>query len=174
MRKLFLIILGLVAVSFVYGQNFNVSVSGSVDFGDGLTLVGEAGSDFSTVLESQSGLSLTVAYSSGSIIAYWLYPNRPWKLTVGMTGSSDWNSDVLQLEMKRNVSSGSLINGWFAGSKYIAGFERYEPLTEGINSEIYGRHGIQNIQFDFRIKGASVVLGAKYFETDVVFTVYDN
>ncbi|WP_347838900.1 hypothetical protein [uncultured Draconibacterium sp.] len=174
MRKLFLIILGLVAVPFVYGQNFNVSVSGYVDFGDGLTLVGEAGSDFSAVLESQSDLSLTVAYRSGSILAYLFNPDRPWKLTVGMTGSSDWDSDVLRLEMKRNVSSGSLIYGWFAGPKYIAGFESYETLTEGINSEIYGRHGIQNIEFDFRIKGASVILGAKDFETDVVFTVYDN
>ncbi|AHW61847.1 hypothetical protein SAMN05444285_10210 [Draconibacterium orientale] len=174
MSKLLLIIIGLIAAPFVYGQNFNVTVSGYVDFGDGLTLVGEAGSDFSTVLESQSDLGLTVAYSSGSVLAYLFNPDRPWKLTVGMTGSSDWDSDVLQLEMKRNVSSGSLIYGWFARPKYIAGFENYETLTAGINSEIYGRHGIQDIQFNFRIKGASVVLGAKDFETDVVFTVYDN
>ncbi|MGC9353277.1 MAG: hypothetical protein ACP5D9_05530 [Mariniphaga sp.] len=166
--KVFSTVVFLILIAhFVCGQQLNVEIQGEADFGNLLNPVCEAGDDYNSYLEDESGVFISVLYSN--VFDYLFNPNKKWSIYVHKS-DVDWPSDF-SLKVRR-TGNGSRV--WFGSGVNINHGVNYQEIT---NNPVYffrGRHGISNIPLAFQLSGFSVTMGAGDFETSIVFTVYDD
>ena len=173
MKRAFTLIVFLLFCTLSQAQSFYVQYSGTPNFDSGFTTLTEAGRDFSPIIYSSSTTRISVYYQN-----FWDYiyrPNRPWKIRFHVNNIySNWKYGRMYLEMRR-IGTGSVVHGYYSGNTpQIFGYEHYTRLHHNNNDELWGWHGIANIPFKFRLRGASVFQGAGDFSATVTFTVYDR
>ena len=170
MKKTIFFLAFVLTANFICGQDLRIDVSGSASFNNSQYIITEAGEDFPSSIESETSLYVSVQYN-GSWLAYLFNPDKQWRVFIHKS-DLNWDSD-LALSAER-TGTGSIINNWWAQPLYITGGSSFQNIT---NTPVYffrGRHGIVNIPVSFKLTGASLTMGAKDFETNVVFTVYDE
>jgi len=149
-------------------QSMKVEITGDVSFNNSQYTIGEAGEDFSPSIESESSIYLSVDYTN-----YWdkvFNPNRKWKIHVHKADIK-WNQNLV-IEAKR---SGNGSRPWYGtGMVKIGDGINFQPITNAPTYFFNGRNEILNIPIVFKIRGASVVMGAQEFETNIILTVYDD
>ncbi|RIH64043.1 hypothetical protein D1164_17075 [Mariniphaga sediminis] len=153
---------------WVAGQQLKVEIEGDANFSNSLIPVREAGEDYSSTIEHESSLYISVLYVN--YFDYWFNPNKKWSVYVHKS-DIEWNSDFTI--KARRTGNGSRVN-WFAPGVNIHDGTNYQEIS---NNPVYffrGRHGIAYIPLSFQLSGFSVTMGAKDFETSLVFTVYDD
>lgn len=165
-------ILFILLLSFFCGrtQSLRVDITGNASFDNSAYSVTEAGEDFPSSIESETSLYMSVLYNT-SWWGYVFYPDKQWRIFVHKS-DINWDSD-LTLSAQR-TGTGSIVNSWWAQPLFIRDGTNYQNIT---NNPVYffrGRHGITNIPVEFRLSGASLTMGARQFETSIVFTVYDD
>lgn len=155
---------------FTWGQDLRVEVSGNASFDNAQYIVTEAGEDFPSSIESETSLYVSVRYS-GPWLGYLFYPDKQWRIFIH---KSDLNWDPDLIISAERTGNGSILADWTAQPQYLRDGSNFQNIT---NTPVYffrGRHGIINIPVSFRLTGASLTMGAKEFETNVIFTVYDD
>ena len=170
MKKTLLLLTAILTTTFICGQDLRVEVSGNASFDNSQYVVTEAGEDFPSSIESETSLFVSVRYSAG-FLGYLFYPDKRWRIFIHKS-DLNWNSD-LTLSAER-TGNGSIVANWTAQPQYIRDGSNFQNIT---NNPVYffrGRHGIVNIPLSFKLTGASLTMGAKDFETNVILTVYDE
>ncbi len=170
MKNILLFIVFILPATLVVGQNLRIDATGTASFDNSQYIITEAGEDFPSSIVSETALNVSVRYN-GSWLAYLFYPDKKWRIFVHKS-DLNWNAE-LALSAKRN-GSGAIINNWWAQPLFIRDGTNFQNIT---NTPVYffrGRHGIVNIPVSFKLSGASLTMGASEFETNVIFTVYDE
>ena len=170
MKKIFLLLAAILTVTLIWGQDLRVDVSGNASFNNSQYVITEAGEDFPSAIESETSLYVSVQYR-GSWFAYLFNPDKQWRIFIHKS-DLNWDSDLV-LSAKR-TGTGSIINNWWAQPLFIRDGSNFQNITNAPVHFFRGRHGIVNIPVSFKLTGASLTMGAKTFETNVIFTVYDD
>lgn len=163
-----------------FGQGMQIDVQGSVVFNNSLFTISEAGEDFQANLTSEANTFISVV--SGN---YWdkkTNPNKKWRIEVNKT-DVNWNDNLL-LEIRRtgNGFASSSNNGNGNGNGQGNGNKKgkvqdgtvFVPVNNNSTYFFKGRDFVTNIPIEFRVSGLSISMGARDFETDIVFTIYDD
>jgi len=161
--------LSLLLVSwFAKAQQLQLEVNGVATFDISNFNVSSAGSDFSSNIQSESAILLTV--DSGDEWDNLNNPNRKWKIEVRRDDIS-WN-DGIQLEIVRTG------NGYWKNNKgnegHIENGTNYQNIETNSSYFFGGKGLISDIPIQLRLSGFSIVYGANDYETNVVLTIYDD
>ncbi|WP_319589298.1 hypothetical protein [uncultured Draconibacterium sp.] len=156
---------------YSFGQTMSVTSRGMVSFRDFQFSVTEAGEDFASSVESESGLFLDVGYLNFDW--WWVLvgpPNTKWRVDVHKV-DGNWHPDIV-IKAKR---TGTGVRLWNERKKLtISGGESYQVITNNTNYFFNGRGGIEDIPFKFMLSGFSLTMGAQTFDTNIVFTIVDD
>ena len=144
-----------------------ISVSGNAIFDNSLYTVSEAGEDFAENIVSESNVEISVVQSSDSDKNN--NNNQKWSINVYKT-DIDWDSNI-SLQIKRS-GDGKKTKG--NGNTNIHDGENYRDVTDVSTYFFQGKAEIINIPIDIQLSGISLIMGARDFETNIVFTVYDS
>lgn len=170
MKYLFFLIAAILPATLIWGQDLRVEVSGNASFNNSQYVITEAGEDFPTSIESETSLYVSVRYNT-NFWGYLFYPDKKWRIFIHKS-DLNWDSDLI-LSAKR-TGTGSIINNWWAQPLYITGGSNFQNINNTPDFFFRGRHGIVNIPINFKLTGASLTMGAETFETNIIFTVYDE
>lgn len=149
-------------------QQMKIEIDGTLTFDDSAFTINDAGSDFSSSIESDA--TFYVSVSSGNQWDKRTNPNRQWKILVQREDLT-WDSDI-QLEIIR-TGNGTWKNGKDMKSK-ISGGTTYNPVEKASSEFFSGKGAITNIPVQVKLSGFSIVQGANDFETNIVLTIYDD
>lgn len=166
MKRLILVLFFLFFAIISFSQQMEVEVSGNITFSNANYSISEAGEDYQASIENQSSLYISVVYSS-----YWdkkYNPNKKWSVSVNKTDVL-WDSR-LTLNIKR-TSGGS--SSWGKKANIHDG-TRLRPISDIPMFFFRGKNEVYDIPLTFKVTGASVTMGAKQFETNVMFTISDD
>lgn len=165
-RIIFLMILFPIAL-LSKGQQLKVELEGNAVFNNSNFTIGEAGEDFPSGIESESSFYISVLYMDD--FNKKKNPNTKWNIKL-FKSDLNWNNQ-LRLEAKRTGNGDKLKNN---GNANINDGENYQEITNTSTYFFRGKSEIAYIPISLRISGLSVAMGAETFETNVVFTVYDE
>jgi len=160
-------ILFLFATLTSFGQQFKLSVDGSATFDNSMFAVTEAGEDFPASVESTT--SVFVSILSNDNLNKKINRNAKWAVTVQKTDVT-WDNNLI-LEAKRTGDGSNANNN---GRVKINGGQNYQQITDVGLAFFDGKDEVINIPVGLKISGASVTMGAKQFETNIVLTVSDS
>ncbi|HKJ80269.1 MAG TPA: hypothetical protein VKA10_12070 [Prolixibacteraceae bacterium] len=164
----FQLIAGLILLGFcAAAQGLKVEVEGNVNFMGQAFTISEAGENISS-----SSTSETAIYVSVSSNDYWdkkKNKNKKWQVVVHKS-DINWHNNLL-LEIQR---SGSGQNAGNNGRVNISDGNSFQEVTNTPNYFFKGKDEIVYIPIDVKLLGASLTMGAKQFETNIVLTVYDD
>ncbi len=155
------------SITLVRGQGLKVEVSGNINFPSTQFSITEAGDDFPSSLESESLVNMSVLYNDYSNRK--INPNQKWRVQVNKADVF-WNSD-LDLEIIR-TGNGERVNS--NGSPNINDGTNYQQVTNLPTYFFRGRDEIAYIPVKFKVSGFSITMGAVNYETNIVFTVYED
>lgn len=168
MKKNILIMFLLLMALLSNAQSMEMEVTGTATFDQNSFAIIEAGNDFSSSIEIDSDLLLTI--KSGDEWDERNNPNRKWKIEVRREDIS-W-SDAINLEI---VRSG---NGYWKNNKGNSGHINNGTNFQSVgnnSSYFFGGKGlISDIPIQLRLSGFSIVNGANDYETNVILTIYDD
>lgn len=167
MKRVQYSILFLLLLNFAWGQELKVTIEGNTTFDNSQYSIREAGEDFSSSIESESYVYISVLYSN-----YWdkkNNPNKKWRIYIHKSNLS-WDTN-LTVDAKRIGKGHNLKN---KGNPNIYDGDNYQTATNTPTYFFGGKGEITYIPVNLKIDGISVVMGAKEFETNMVFTVYDD
>lgn len=159
----FLILLCFFAVG-VHAQGLQLSLTGMVTFDVVQINVSDPGEDVEAVITANSGVRLSVESNN-----YWEQKNEKWRIYVHKK-NVEW-VDEIKLELRRQ-GDGEKKDKKGAGN--IHDGSTFTEITDNPTYFFRGMGLISNIPLDFRLNELSLSLGANEFETDVVFTIYDD
>lgn len=151
----------------VSGQQLVVQIEEDVYMNENLPAISEAGTDYSSALETQSVLYVSVLYDDQ--LNKGKKPNEKWRVFLHKQ-DMEWN-DALILETRR-TGSGSRYNN--PGNPNISDGENFRQITNNPAYFFRGRGEIVQIPLALKLNGFSLTMGAGDFETSLVFTVYDD
>lgn len=157
----------IVLCFFVFGvhaQGLQLSLNGMVTFNEMQMSVDDAGEDINGSIVSNSSTYLSV-YS----FYYWEMINGKWQIYVHKR-DVEWN-ETINLELLREGKGRKLFGN---GTPNIHDGTSYFKLTNNPTYFCRGRGLVLDIPLAFRLRNLSLTLGANDFETDVVFTIYDD
>lgn len=167
MKKLFYFTL-LICIPFLTeGQELTVQVDGDADFTHNLAPISEAGLDYPSTIQAES--SVYVSVISNNLLDKKNNPNDKWRIHIHKL-DMEWNQE-LALEARRTGQGFKPDN---PGNPKIHDGDNFQPIT---NIPVYffrGRGEIVQIPVALQLRGFSVTMGARDFETSLVFTVYDD
>ena len=167
MKNIFYFILLILIPFLTEGQELTVQVDGDADFTHNLTPISEAGLDYPSTLQAES--SVYVSVISNNLLDKRKNPNEKWRIHVHKL-DMEWNQE-LALEARRTGSGFKPDN---PGNPNINDGDNFQQIT---NIPVYffrGRGEIVQIPVALQLRGFSVTMGARDFETSLVFTVYDD
>lgn len=153
--------------SFVSGAQLSIETEGNLDFEGSVNNVNEAGLDYSfdgvynTKTIYLSVIELDELNKKGN-------PNNKWRVFVYLNETA--NSE-LTIEIER-TGNGYKPNA--NGTPNIHDGTNFFPVEQTQSYFIRGKGDIVYIPVSVRINGASVLLGASEFESNLVFTVYED
>ena len=160
-------ILFLLLINIAWGQELKVTIEGNATFDNSQYSIREAGEDFPSSIESESSVYISVLYGN-----YWdkkNNPNKKWRIHIHKSDLS-WDANLM-VEAKR---TGKGYNSKKKGNPKIYDGDNYQTATNIPTYFFGGKDEITYIPVNFKIGGVSVIMGAKEFETNMVFTVYDD
>ena len=165
--KRVIITYSLIIFSFIsFGQQMEFQVDGNISFDNSGYSISEAGEDYLASIENQSSVYFSVLYTS-----FWdrlFNSNSKWSIHVNKTDVL-WDNNLM-LEIRR---TGNGSNIWGRNVNIHDG-TRFQVISNTPTYFIRGLREVYNIPISFKISGASVTMGAKQFETNVVITVTDS
>ncbi|WP_372949646.1 hypothetical protein [Mariniphaga sp.] len=167
MKKSFYFILLIFIPFLTEGQELTVQVDGDADFTHNLIPISEAGLDYPSTLQAES--SVYVSVISDNLLDKKNNPNDKWRIHIHKL-DMEWNQE-LALEARRTGQGFKPDN---PGNPNIQDGDNFQPIT---NIPVYffrGRGEIVQIPVALQLRGFSVTMGARDFETSLVFTVYDD
>ncbi|KJF44501.1 hypothetical protein [Draconibacterium sediminis] len=162
-RFSFLIVLCFFAFG-IYAQGLQLALTGMVTFNEVQIKVSDPGEDIEAVITANSGVQLSVESQN-----YWEQNNEKWRIYVHKT-NVEW-ADEIRLEVRRQ-GDGDKLNKKSGGNVHDG--STFAEIKDNPTYFFRGMGLISNIPLDFRINDISLSLGANNFETDVVFTIYDD
>ena len=152
---------------FSKGQQLKVELEGNAFFDNSNFTIGEAGEDFSSGIETESSVFISVLYTDD--FNKKKNPNTKWNIKIF---KSDMNWDnKLKLETRRTGRGDRQGN---SGNPNIHDGENYQEVSNTSTYFFRGKSEIVYIPISLRLSGLSIAMGAETFETNVVFTVYDD
>ncbi len=149
------------------GQQLVVQIDSEINFDSSSLIISEAGEDFTASVESYAPVYVSVL--SDNQLDKKINPGHSWRIFIHMQ-EIDWNDD-LRLEVKR-TGTGSKPDS--NGKPQISNGENYQLIQSTPGYFFNGKGEIAQIPLGFRISGFSVTMGAKNFESSLIFTVYDD
>uniref|UniRef100_UPI003216CFF0 hypothetical protein n=1 Tax=uncultured Draconibacterium sp. TaxID=1573823 RepID=UPI003216CFF0 len=162
--SLILVILLLCIISSA--QQLQLEVNGSANFENSVFEIREAGLDFSSALEVQSSIFLTLHQGGGFTKKN--NPNKKWRIAIFK--QDDWNDD-LKLEVKRTGKGNNIGNN---GKPNVHGGENYQVVRNTETWFFEGKGEIRDIPLRIKLSGVSLKMGAGSHNSRIVFTVYDG
>lgn len=162
MKNVVIILLLLIGVKQLGAQDFFIITNGIVSFNETQLEVGEAGNDISANLRSNA------VYLSVNSNYYWNMNNERWRIYIHKS-DINWD-DQIQLTVKRTGKG----QKYWGGKPYIQGGNSNVRINDNPTYFFNGKDKVLNIPVKFRVKKLSLTMGAEDFETDIVFTIYDN
>jgi hypothetical protein len=166
-RQLLKIICLAFSPFLVNGQQLTVQIEGDVHFNENLLTINEAGNNYPSSLEAQSSVHVSVLHEDQ--LNRRNNPNEKWRVFIHKQ-DMEWNGGLF-LEARR-TGSGSRFN--HPGNPNINDGENFQQIT---NIPVYffrGRGEIVQIPLALKLSGFSLTMGARDFETSLVFTVYED
>jgi predicted chitinase len=167
MKKIIYMILFLSPVLKAAGQQFTISVDGSATFDNSMYSVTEAGEDFPSSVESTTSVFVSILFSDN--LNKKVNSKAKWAVAIQKT-DINWNNNLI-IEAKR-TGDGSNANNH--GKVKINGGENYQPITDVGLAFFDSKDEVVNIPVGLRLSGASVTMGAKQFETNIILTISDS
>lgn len=164
MKHIVLWVLSFFCFAVAQSQSLYLDVGGVVTFNDRSLLVEEAGNDLNATISTSVPVTISVKSNY-----YWNMRNERWRIYVHKS-NIEWDSDI-KLEVQRTGMGSKLTNN---GKPKVYGGETYSEVANNPGYFFNGRGLIQSIPISFRIRNLSLTKGAGDFETDVVFTIYDD
>ncbi len=149
------------------GQVLIIQLNGEINFDNSQISIDEAGLDFPSSIESEPTVNISVLYNDNSNTK--INPNQKWRIFINksdLVWSPDLTMEAIRTGTGENVGS--------HGVSTISDGESYQEITDVPSYFFKGRSETAYIPLQFRISGLSVVLGATDYETNIVFTVYDD
>lgn len=158
----------LLFIGFVVkAQELELQVEGVANFDAANFSIEQAGADFSSSIESESTLFVTV--DSNNRWDKKNNPNRKWKVEVRKEDVS-WD-DAMQVEIVRSGNGYSKENN---KSNRVNDGQNYQVVSANSSYFFGGKGLVSEIPIQFRLSGISLVHGAGDFETNVMLTIYDD
>lgn len=145
-------------------QELSLSLSGIVTFNETQLLVKEAGEDINAAITSNSPVKITVDSDY-----YWEMKNQRWRIYVHKS-DIEWN-DEINLLIRRSGKGKKLYKN---GTPNINDGSSFFKVTNNPTYFFRGKGLIADIPLKFRVENLSLTMGANDFETDIIFTIYDN
>lgn len=167
MKKFTFSIIAIFFSLLVSGQNLKVEIEGNATFDNSLFTISEAGNDFPAFIESES--SIYVSIVNDNYLDKNKNKNYKWKIEINKADLT-WDDD-LKLEAKR---TGKGHKSRRNGKSNLHGGSNYQVITNNGIEFFKGKGEFENIPINLKLSGFSVTMGAKDFETNIVFTVYDE
>nr|WP_321354385.1 hypothetical protein [uncultured Draconibacterium sp.] len=164
MRKYTILILLCIWAVGGHAQGLQLSLTGMVTFNATQIDISEPGEDIKAVISANSGVQLSVESYN-----YWEQKNQKWRIYVHKT-DVEWGEGI-KIEVRRR-GDGNRMNKKGGGN--VHGGSTFAEIKDNPTYFFRGMGLISNIPLDFRINELSLSLGASDFETDVVFTIYDD
>jgi hypothetical protein len=165
MKRSILTLFILISFLFASAQRIELNISGDTNFDSSLFSISEAGLDFSSDLESQSSIYLSVSQDN---VTQGNNANSKW--TIKVYKQDTWDSD-LELQVQRTGDGNRVGNN---GNSNISGGSEYLIVQ---NTETYffeGKSEISNIPVSLKLSGISVTMGAGSYSSRIIFTIYDG
>jgi hypothetical protein len=166
-KRYFFLVLFFLLPGWVTAQLLTVVVEGDANFNQTLIPVREAGTDYASVLEAVSSVYISVL--NYNELGQNQNSNERWSVYLHKSDTG-WD-DQLLLEARRSGDGYNVNN---QGNPNIHDGINYQPLSDNQLYFFRGRGEIASIPVSLRLSGFSVTMGAGDFETNLVFTVYDN
>lgn len=163
MKRIIIILVLFFGIKHVGAQEFYVTASGIVSFNETQLIVGEAGDDISANLRSNA------VYLSVNSNYFWNMKNERWKIYVHKS-DINWDDDI-NFTVKR-TGNGKKYSG--KGKTNLQGGKSDFKINDNPTYFYKGKDRVLNIPMKFRIRKLSLTMGAGDYETDVVFTIYDD
>ncbi|MDX8338300.1 hypothetical protein SLH46_03825 [Draconibacterium sp. IB214405] len=164
LRKYLILIVFCCSAVVTQAQGLQISLTGMVTFNETQLVISEAGEDIEGTITSNSGVQLSIESNN-----YWDMKNEKWRIYVHKS-NVEWN-DGIKLEVKREGNGENTDN---KGGTNIHDGTSYAEISDTPNYFFRGMGLIANIPLAFQLKDLSLTMGANDFETDVVFTIYDD
>ncbi len=153
MKKSAICLFLLVVATTVFGQQ--IRIRGSVDFSFNLANI-QPGEDYSLATESkQDGVRLDIKN---------LRRQANWRVTVS---KSDINWDNNVKVYVRRTSSGN-------GNGSLWGCSNYTQIRNMPQTVLQGRGALNNIYLQYKLDGISLSLPANTYNTDIIYTLYEQ
>lgn len=164
MRK-FIPVIALILFPFLgNAQMFQLTLTGVATFNESRLMVDEAGEDIGRNIRSNSSVYLSV-----NSYYFWEMKNRKWQIYV-QKRDVEWNN-AISLELRRKGKGRKAFGN---GKPSVQDGYSYFKLTNNPTYFFSGRGLVLDIPLNLRLKNLSLTMGANDFETDVVFTIYDD
>lgn len=166
MKRLIFILFFLLMATFSFSQQMELQFNGNITFDNSNYSISEAGEDYQASIQNQSSLYISVEYSS-----FWdklFNPNKKWNVSINKTDIL-WDSR-LALEVRR-TGNGS---GSWGKNVNINDGTAFQAISDTPIYFFRGKNEVYDIPITFRVSGASVTMGAKDFETNIVLTISDD
>lgn len=148
-------------------QDLMIQTEGDANFSHNLTPISEAGLDYPSSLEAESSILISVIYNN--LLDKKNNPNDKWRVHLHKI-DMEWNPE-LSLEARR-TGRGFKPNN--PGNPNISDGDNFQPVTNIPAYFFRGRGEIVQIPVSLQLRGFSVTMGARDFETSLIFTVYDD
>jgi len=161
----------MLMATFSFSQQLEVLVSGNINFDNSSYAISEAGNDYQASIETQSSIFVTVDYT------FWLYnyywpQGKKWSISVNKADVL-WDPQ-LKLEIRR-TGNGTSYNWNNRKNKVnISDGMEFQPISDTPIYFFKGKDAVYDIPITFKVSGASVTMGAKQFETNIILTVTDS
>ncbi len=153
--------------SYGFSQQMKVEIEGNITFDESGLTISEAGENFPSLIKSEYPVLLSVLSND-----FWNkkgHSNKKWSIYLHKSDVI-WN-DELRLRARR-TGNGHKPNN--PGEPNINDGDQFQRITNNPKYFIRGKSEIIDIPISLRIRGISITMGAQDFETNIVFTVYDN
>lgn len=168
MKKIIITFCLVLSVAALTAQVLNVSVSGRANFNSSLYTINDAGEDFPSSVSDESSVSISLSY-----IGFWdgiFGADVKWRVLVSKS-DMNWPTNLL-LTIARN---GDGVKDAIWGSRpLIYNGLAYQTISNNPTYFFSGRYGIRDIPLKLKLSGASLTMGAKQFDTSIMFTVYEE
>lgn len=149
------------------GQQLVVQVDGEINFDYNALIISEAGEDYLSSVESSGIVYMSVL--SDNQLDKKINPSHRWQVSV-QKQDIEWNSNF-NLEIRR---TGTGNRPGSAGSPQLEDGEIFKRITDTSIFFFKGRGEVEQIPLAFRISGISVTMGARNFESRLIFTVMEE
>ena len=167
MKKIIITFCLVLSVAALTAQVLNVSVSGRANFNSSLYTINDAGEDFPSSVSDESSVSISLSYGGWD---KWFGPDVQWRVLVNKS-ELNWPSN-LKVEIARKGNGAK--DSWFGPTPSIYNGLAYQTISNNPTYFFSGRYGIRDIPLKLKLSGASLTMGAKQFDTSIMFTVYEE